>query len=108
MSVSLGRNAQASGTYLQRLVIERFPVILELAFYPIRVPCTPVVSAESPAKMLVSWPYNEAGTYLAVVAFPGTIFFMFLNFALLVNCWSSGQRLGLDSVTSSSVRLSSE
>src|SRR6266851_10281017 len=58
--------------------------------------------------MLVPWPRDEAGTYLAVVAFLGTIFFAFLNFALLANCWSSGRRLGLDSATSSSVRLSSE
>ena len=103
--VSVSRNIQTRGTYLRRLVVERFPVIFELAFCPIRVHCAPIFGAEFPVTMLVPWPRNEAGTYLAVVAFPGTIFFAFLNFALSANFLSSGRRFGFASAISSSVRF---
>jgi len=43
-----------------------------------------------------------------VVAFPGTIFLVFLNLALLVNALSPGWRLGFASTISSSVRLALE
>jgi hypothetical protein len=81
--VSVSRNIQTRGTYLRRLVVERFSVIFELAFCPIWIHCTPIFCAEFPVTMLVPWPRDEAGTYLAVVAFPGTIFFAFFKFCTL-------------------------
>ena len=58
--------------------------------------------------MLVPWPHDEEGMYLAVVAFPGTIFFGFLNLALPANSLSSGWRSGFASAISSSVGLALE
>jgi hypothetical protein len=84
-------------------LVERFPEIFELAFYAVWVPCTQIIGTESPAKMLVPVACNEAGTYLAVIPFPGTIFFAFLNFVLLTNALSSELRLGFASTISSSV-----
>jgi len=84
----------------------RVPVIFELAFSSVRVLCAPIFSAESPATMLVLWPRDKAGTYLAVIAFPGAIFFAFLNLALPANSLSSARRLGFASMNSNSVRLS--
>jgi hypothetical protein len=103
VSVNVSRHTQARGTYLRRLLVERFPEIFELAFCAVWVPCTPIIGTESPAKMLVPGPRDEAGTYLAVVPFPGTIFFTFLNFVLSTNALSSGLRLGFASAISSSV-----
>ncbi len=56
--------------------------------------------------MLVLWPRDKAGTYLAVITFPGAIFFVFLNLALPANSLSSAWRLGFASVNSNSIRLS--
>ena len=80
--MSPSRHTQTRGTYLRQLVIKCFPEIFELAFCAIWVPCTPIISIESPMKMLVSRPYDEASSGLAVIPFPSTIFFRFLNLTL--------------------------